>query len=145
MAGALLSTLNTGIGALTGWEVIYNGTPSTVTFLLINTVTTNWLAVGGGISLTLGNAHYIVVTYDGSKTFAGVKMYVDGVLDTGTSIVGNNLTGSTANGLPVKIASRQDGSSAFFGAMAFDQILSGVWSGTKIAANFALGPAIYTP
>ena len=48
----------------------------------------------GGVNVVDGNAHMIGVTYDGSSTAAGVKIYIDGVEDTAKTIKINNLAGS---------------------------------------------------
>lgn len=88
--------------------------------------------------------HYFVFTYDGSRTAAGVKIYVDGAVQTTTTLQ-DTLTGTLASGLPVTIARDINASNFFSGPMAFIQIVNTVWSAGKIAANFALGPAIYTP
>ena len=49
----------------------------------------------GGITTPAdGAAHMIGVTYDGSSTAAGVKIYVDGVADTSTTIKIDNLNAS---------------------------------------------------
>lgn len=147
-SGTLITSIPSGGGQFQGWEIVWNGSPATFSFILSNAISTNWIAVQGSIPIPNGAGQqptYVVATYDGSKTAAGVKLYVNGVLDTGVTVVGNNLTGSTANGLPARFGARNDGTSEYLGFECFSQIVNGVWSGTKIAANFALGPAIYTP
>ncbi|MCX6724165.1 MAG: LamG domain-containing protein [Candidatus Staskawiczbacteria bacterium] len=52
---------------------------STITqFQIVNTWSTNVLDVYTSDSITNGNWHYVAVTYDGSSTAAGAKIYIDG-------------------------------------------------------------------
>lgn len=141
-AGTLFGTCNALSGTFQGWE-LNSGAGGTVAFILANTITTNWILKLGLLTATPGAANYAVVTYDGSKTAAGVKIYLNGVLDSGATVGADNLTGSTANGLPVRFAARNDATSEYLGAEAFCEVYSGVLSGATIAANFALGPGIH--
>jgi hypothetical protein len=51
---------------------------------LINDITSKWIGVYGSTRVDDGKMHYLWTTYDGSGTAAGVKLYVDGVLETMT-------------------------------------------------------------
>ena len=54
----------------------------------------NYIDVQGSIVVTDGRWHDVAATYDGSGSASGVKIYEDGVLDTGAKLVVNSLTGS---------------------------------------------------
>ena len=67
--------------------------------LLADWANTKYIGVYGSTNLNDGNYHTVAATYDGSGVAAGVKLYVDGVLETmtvemdtlaGATIVGNN-------------------------------------------------------
>jgi len=55
-----------------------------------------------------GNWHHVVVTYDGSDTNTGIKLYLDGADDTRLPIATDNfpLAASMANAIPVDIGAR---------------------------------------
>ena len=83
----------------TGWAITANQSGSTyfVTFYIINAYGSNAIVTNSPLSsITLNAKENVVCTYDGSKTAAGVKIYVNGVLQTPT-VQQDSLTGSAAN------------------------------------------------
>jgi hypothetical protein len=56
---------------------------------------TNFLRAEGNTSLSLNTWHNLVVTYDGSKLFSGIKIYVNGVEQTLTNLNVGTYTGMT--------------------------------------------------
>ena len=56
---------------------------------------TNFLRAEGNTSLSLNMWHNLVVTYDGSKLFSGIKIYVNGVEQTLTNLNIGTYTGMT--------------------------------------------------
>jgi hypothetical protein len=56
---------------------------------------TNFLRAEGNTSLSLNTWHNLVVTYDGSKLFSGIKIYVNGVEQTLTNLNIGTYTGMT--------------------------------------------------
>ena len=52
---------------------------------------------GLGLPFVDGLWHHVVVTYDGSESASGVKFYVDGVEDTLTQTLIDNLSGNSVN------------------------------------------------
>jgi len=49
------------------------------------------------LSFTDGLWHHVVITYDGSGDATGVKFYIDGIEDTTTQTLSNNLSGTIPN------------------------------------------------
>lgn len=56
-------------------------------WLEMTNLTTNALKCFGSSSINDGNLKHVVITYDGSSTVAGVKMYINGIAETVTSSV----------------------------------------------------------
>lgn len=119
-----------------GYDLRIN-TNNKLLFTLINTASTNELAVAGSVSLTDGNWHYVVVTYDGSKSPSGVKLYEDNVLDPSMSTPFNTLTGSILNTNNFELGSFQDGSSPFNGLIDNAKIYPYSLSSSQINSDFS--------
>ena len=97
---------------------------------------TNALSVFGSTNIYDGRTHYIWVTYDGSKSASGVKIYVDGVLETMTTEF-DSLTGSSVNSNPLYLGAQKNGASSnhpfsYFGPIRISNI---VRDQTYITAN----------
>lgn len=139
-----LGTLNPS-NNFQGWslEIASGGAGVNPRLFLINSFSaTNLIQVDTfSTGTTDGELHYIVATYDGSRTAAGVKIYKDGN-SLITTVTTDSLSATTASGLPVTIGARADGSTAYVGAMAFSEIVPGVLSPSTISANFTAGPKI---
>jgi hypothetical protein len=133
------STLNPASN-FAGWETLIQAASGSWMpgFSLISNVTGNIIAVNGTTTVSGSGTHYIVWTYDGSKTAAGVKMYVDGAIQSVT-VVDDTLTGSAANTKPVSIGARTDGTDPFFGVIAYTRIYNRVLSQTDVTNYFAAG------
>lgn len=137
----ILSTLN-GLGGFQGWEMELTPTTGFLNFFVINSNPSNQIEVHGSTDLIGAGLKYVVATYDGSKTAAGVKLYVNGVLETPT-VTTDALTGSAANGIAAHVGSRIDGTSPFNGVEAFAEIYNAVLTQSQITANFTAGPGIH--
>jgi len=81
-----------------------------------------YVQTGNGV-ITTGAWYHVVVTYDGSKTAAGVKIYVNGVKQ-GLSTVYNNFTGSSSYDGTFQIGSREGNDVNFAGTI--DEV--GCWT-----------------
>jgi hypothetical protein len=81
---------------------------------LIGTWPTSAIQVDGSTIVTDGKWHHVVVTYDGSSSASGMKIYVDGALEAPT-VGNNNLTTSTTNTTPFTIGLRNNGATPFNG------------------------------
>ncbi|MEX0585137.1 MAG: DUF1549 domain-containing protein, partial [Pirellulales bacterium] len=63
------------------------------------------LKVVAGAALKANQWHYVAATYDGSGKAAGVKLYVDGVVQP-TTVAKNQLKGTIRTNVPLKIGQR---------------------------------------
>lgn len=130
-------------GAYTGWELhvgtdAANPVPGTLNVWLISTYGSNYIQVNSPI-VVLDNAwHFVAFTYDGSKSAAGVKIYVDGVDRTGNTTA-NSLTGSLANGASAELnlGSRQSGAAHNFNGLIDEaRIFSNVLTPAEISSLY---------
>ena len=62
--------------------------------IISNFSTNNYIDVQGSVVVTDGKWQNVAATYDGSGSASGVRIYEDGVLDTGAKVLVNSLTGS---------------------------------------------------
>jgi len=67
-----------------GYELWVNDTGK-LQVRIISTYATNYIGVTGSTVVTDGAQHLVAATYDGSSTVGGVKLYVDGNLETNTT------------------------------------------------------------
>lgn len=77
-----------------GFQWVKNPTTGELVFSLRNDQTTNVITVEGSTNISVGSFVHVVVTYDGSSTAAGVKQYVNSVLET-PNILSDTLTATT--------------------------------------------------
>ena len=95
-------------GNLKGYTIILPSNDNRVTFLLRNNpASSGRLIVDGTTAITDTNWHHTVVTYDGSSSTSGVKIYLDGSDDTGA--VQGTLSATTVNSIPFQIGARNGG------------------------------------
>lgn len=90
--GTVCSKVNAGY---TGWWISY-GSGSSINLILNYQYGTSTLAVNGAVTANLhdGRWHHFVITYDGSNSPSGIKMYIDGAEVTVYTTAYNNLTNS---------------------------------------------------
>ena len=79
----------------TGWDCEIRASGE-FTFEILETITTDHLAVRSVATVNDGNLHFIGVSYDGSKNPSGIIMYLDG-LPTPKTIVFDTLSGVALN------------------------------------------------
>jgi hypothetical protein len=139
---ALLGNLHQTFGSFTGWELALEG--NTIGFNLISSAPgSDFLGVTGTTTtLSTGSLYYLVVTYDGSKSPSGVKLYVNGTLQT-NSVFRNSLSGSTASSLAVFAGAREANGAPYTGVMAFGEVYNCVVTSTQVSNYYAGGPGIY--
>ncbi|HMF68667.1 MAG TPA: LamG-like jellyroll fold domain-containing protein, partial [Phyllobacterium sp.] len=100
-AAIIFTTCNQGPGStFPGYEVWINASGTIQVRLISNITANNYIGVFGAINVCDNNLHNVAVSYDGSSTIGGIKIYVDGVLDTNTS-EGFALTASILNAQPL--------------------------------------------
>lgn len=143
---SFINTLATGSN-FQGWEIEKQSSsdtqPNDFSAILINNVNTpNFIQLGSTTTITDSALHYLVASYNGSSTAAGVTMYVDGV-STATSVFSDNLSATIASGIPVWIAQRNDGTDPMIGAMAYAEVYNCALTSGQVAAYYAAGPGIY--
>ena len=85
-----------------------------VYFQLSNDANTNFLAIINTATLSDSTWYHCLMTYDGSKSSSGLKVYVDNALNTQT-IFSDTLTGSISNTKSFKIGARDNG--FFYGGL----------------------------
>jgi len=112
-------------GGHTGWTVdLWEGNNKFV-LKLVNSTNTNELRVRGEIELDDGLWHNIVITYDGSSSASGVKMYNNNQpLEVG--IEADSLSDSIVNDNRLTIGGYDDGSRLFNGTLDDVRIYHGV-------------------
>lgn len=144
---AIMTNINPS-SPFTGWFFLKHWTGVALIgrlgFSLINNSVSNAIGVTQSTNLTDNDIHYVVATYDGSKTAAGVVLYVDGA-SVATTVTANTLTGSSASSVPTSIGAISTGASpAANNAVTADgEIYNCVLTPTQIATYYAAGPGIY--
>jgi hypothetical protein len=122
-----------------GWEIgTTSGGPFEIVVWLSNNLSSNGIEVQNNVSLTTGTLYNIVMTYDGSRTAAGVKIYINGVNQT-LIVTSNNLSATIANTKPVAIGARVDGSIPLNGIAAYTRIYNRALSSIDVSNYYALG------
>jgi hypothetical protein len=82
-----------------------------------------WIRVVGSQNVCDGNWHVVAATYDGSSKAAGIKVYVDGVQDANTTVISDNLSGSTVSSGPLIIGNQMDALNMFHFNGALDNFI----------------------
>ena len=99
------------------------------------------IAIHGTTHLNDGQWHHVAMTYDGSSSAAGLKLYVDGALET-TLVEQDNLgTASILNSVPFTIGSRENGGVPFNGDIDEVEVFNRALSAAEIQAIFNAGSA----
>jgi len=111
---------------------------STLKFFLINTFMTNFIDVNGNTDLQNGIWYHLAVTYDGSSTASGTKMYIDGASEAVTANY-NNLNATTLNNITPRIGSRNAAGVYMKGSIDDVRVYNRELSATEIANLYASG------
>jgi hypothetical protein len=110
-----------------------------IQFGLANALTTNELSVSGSITVNDNVWHHIVITYAGTSTPAGIKIYVDNVLDTNT-VLSNTLTGSILNLAEFNLGTRaNDATIGYLGHLDEFVIYNKTLSAAEVAFRYSNG------
>jgi hypothetical protein len=103
-------------------------------------------SVIGSRSFCDGKWHVVTASYDGSSMAAGIKLYIDGVQDTGATTESDNLTNSIISGTPAFWVGNQSDVTNFNinGGMGYFNLSNIVRSPAYIATNSGHGvlPAV---
>jgi hypothetical protein len=89
---------------------------------------------------TVGTIHLACITYDGTKTAAGMLIYQDGTAYS-TTTVSDNLTGSSASTQPLDIGNAGPSGQFFPGAIGRVRVYSRKLSSAEVSAMFTAGPS----
>lgn len=123
------------------YRVILNDNSGNVNFALYNSGATGQSlsieVVGGSAVLADGEEHEVVVTYDGSKTIGGMKIYFDGVEQTTIDVSGGGYTGmsNTAGSLYFGKVTNLYQEGSFYDIKAFDKELSSAEAGDYMSVS----------
>jgi hypothetical protein len=74
--------------------------------LISNYAAGNYIELQSSVVVTDGKWHDIAVSYDGSGSASGVKIYLDGVQDVATKTLANALTGSIVSAGPLTLGNQ---------------------------------------
>lgn len=119
-AAVIFSNVTNG-DPFTGYEVYVNDAGGLQVRIISSVSGNNWLGVVGSIDVVNGAMHAIAVTYDGSSTPGGIKMYVDGVLDASPTTEHNTLSSSTTGAADFIIGNQIGVENAYFFDGLIDQ------------------------
>lgn len=106
----------------TGYEVFLNDSGHLQVRIISNYGTGNYLGRVGSINVCDGVQHAVIVTYDGSSTAAGVKLYVDGALDSGATTEADGLSSSIAGAADFLIGNQIGFEGSFYLDGLLDQL-----------------------
>lgn len=129
--GAYVGNLNTS--GENGWEVIWNGNGGTNIFQLVDPSNNQRRIIIP--STDYSGIFHTVVTYDGSDTQAGMKMYLNGSNSLQQNST-NTLSGTINATVAIMIGGRIQGSHLLAGTMSDCRIYGGVLSQTDITALY---------
>lgn len=125
------------------WHHLVTGGQNFTDFRITNTVSSNSIDVQGTTNYDSGSGlTYLVATYSGSQTAAGVKLYLNGAVDPPT-VITNNLSATAANGLTPSFNAFRDGSIPGGQVMGYFEVYNCVLTPTQISTYYAAGPGIY--
>lgn len=93
----------------------------------------HYIAVRGTSHLNDGQWHYVAMTYAGTSTAAGVKLYVDGVLESSLIQSDTLDSNSILNNVPFTIGSRENGGVPFSGELDEVQVWNRALTAQEIA------------
>jgi hypothetical protein len=134
-AAIIFTTANQGSAntAFPGYELWIDNLGRLRVRLINNIATPNYIGVIGTTNVAQGVPHTVAASYDGSSTVAGVKIYVDGVLETMTS-EGTSLTASILNTQPLVIGNQLGFPFSLGGTLANFSLSTVVRTQAQIAA-----------
>lgn len=86
-----------------------------------------------------GKWHYALFTYDGSKTRAGILIYIDGALSIMENSDSASFSGSLSNSANFEVGARDGASQPFSGAVDDVRVYNRLLSAAEIASLYKLG------
>lgn len=120
-SGAMLIFCNVGGTPFPGYELWIDYTGNLRTRIINNQPGLNCIDKVGSLPIIDANYHVIGLTYDGSSTAAGTKLFVDGVKDPNVRVITDALSGSTI-GTSIRLGNQSGFDSTFYWRGALDEI-----------------------
>src|SRR3989338_3424805 len=111
--------------------------------ILNNNAGGNLVSVDGGTSLSANVWYHALATYDGSSTASGIKMYLNGVLETNT-VITNALSATILNNEAVRIANWSGDTSLFGGLIDEVRVYKRALSAAEIQSLYKSGAQKFT-
>jgi hypothetical protein len=132
-----IGDLQTSANNYTGWELdLSTGNPN---FYLINNFTgNNYIGVSSTTVIPSSIIHNLTFTYDGSRTAAGVKLYLDGT-PLQPKVGKDALSASIASTQNVSIGGRTDGAVPVNAVLGEIRLWNRVLSATDVSNYVAAG------
>jgi hypothetical protein len=135
-------------GTYRGWELhagttANGGSATGLTIWLLNAYPSNAIQVSSPVNVLNNAWHHVAFTYDGSRSAAGVKVYIDGAVAAASATL-NSLTATIANGAgaELNLGSRQNGANhTFTGLVDEAAVFSHALSAAEVAQIHAGGLA----
>lgn len=130
-------TSNWEVNVNPGWQFALNSSGQAV-FSTLNATASSFRQVRGGTSVNGGKWRLITCTYDGSNTAAGIKIYIDGSIDSLTTLSDTD-PGTLVNSVNIfQIARRADGANPFLFSGSLDdiRIYNRALSGAEVSALY---------
>ncbi len=93
-----------------------------------------FIALETTVSVTNGLLNNVIVTYDGSGVFSGVKMYINGVLQTLNNFSSGSYVGMGNTTITPIIGNRSGGNSSFVGTIDELYVFNAELNTTQVAA-----------
>lgn len=124
-----------------GYEFWIDGTGKLRVRVISDIATNNYIGVIGTTNVATGATFTVAASYDGSSTVAGVKIYVNGVLETMTS-EGFSLSGSIINAQPLVLGNQLGFAFSLGGTLANFSLSNVVRSQAQIAAYTTAAGAV---
>jgi PKD repeat protein len=97
----------------------------------------NWLGVGGTTDVVDHLFHHIAITYDGSSSASGVKIYVDSIVETLT-IASDSLSDTIVGNDPFYFGAREGPAYLFNGVLDEVGIYNRVLTGSEVSQRYLL-------
>lgn len=126
-----------------GWEFTINEfTAGKIDLLFTNSVGSAYFGRKGSINVNDGTWRHVVATYDGSNAFTGIKLYMNGVLETMVDISNATWTTAFSNNTDFRIGCRKlsGANNQFFdGKMALPMIWKRALTAQEVQQLYADG------
>ena len=122
-------------GNYRGYNILIPNTDNKIYFTLRHTLS-NFIQVKSTTAITNSNWNHLLITYNALSVSSGVKMYINGVDDTGTGA--GTLSGTTITSQPFEIGAR-NGQFNFLGNIDEVSVFNSILSASDATAIYNSG------